>query len=90
MKYETSKYIYDFQKFQVIINFGDNIYNDKMTLSEADEGQKVLSNTILDFYDKAPPKTKSDKEKKNTHENGDAFYEGRELAFNAFKSGIFP
>ena len=38
LKYETSKYICDFQKFQTIRNFGDNIYNDEIILSEADEG----------------------------------------------------
>ena len=30
-KYETNKYIYDFQQFETIRSFGDNIYSDKIS-----------------------------------------------------------
>ena len=37
MKYETSKYIYDFQNFQTIRFVGDTIYNGTIAISEADQ-----------------------------------------------------
>ena len=64
MQYKISKYIYDFCKFQKIRNFAGNIYNGKITTSEADQRQLILLNTILDFCDKARPISKADKEKK--------------------------
>ena len=37
LKYETNKYVYNFQKFQGIRYFGDSIFNGKITISEVDK-----------------------------------------------------
>ena len=63
-KYETSKYKYDFQKLQTIRSFGNNIYDSKVTISEPDQKQSSLLNVILDFDNKAKPRSKADKKKK--------------------------
>ena len=49
LKYETSKCIYGFQKFQTIRSFGDSIYNGNSTISETDQKQNSLLNTICDI-----------------------------------------
>ena len=41
--YEAGKYKHDFRKFNSIRTFGDNIYNGKITLEEADEDQSDLA-----------------------------------------------
>ena len=37
LKYETNKYVYNFQKFQGIRYFGDSIFNGKITINEVDK-----------------------------------------------------
>ena len=45
---------------------------------------------MVKFNKKSKPETKANKDKKgNTFDSVNAFYEGRELSFNAFKSRIF-
>ena len=45
---------------------------------------------MVKFNKKSKPKAKENKDKKwNTFDSVNAFYEGRELTFNAFKSRIF-
>ena len=56
LTYETSKYIFDFQKFQTIRSFGDSIYNNKINIREAKMKQVILLVIILDFRDKSRPK----------------------------------
>ena len=41
------------------------IYNGKITINEADQKQNSLSNTILNFNNKARPRPKVEKKKKN-------------------------
>ena len=41
-----------------------------------------------EFNNKSRTKTKKQNKKRNTFENVDALYEGRELTLNDFKSGI--
>ena len=55
-----------------------------MSLSEADKKQSNLLNSILEFNNKAKPRSKADKEKKIY-----TLYEGRELNLNAYKIGMF-
>ena len=90
MKYETSKYLYDFQQFQTIRSFGDNICIGKVSISEADKKQSNLLTSILKLNNKARPRSKADKEKNDTYDSAFVLYEGRELTLNAFRSGIFP
>ena len=69
MKYKTSKNLFDFQKFQTIRSFDDSIPNGQITISETDEKQSHLLNNILEFYDKARPKSKAENNlKSHTYE----------------------
>ena len=46
---------------------------------------------MVKFNDKSWPRSREDKNKKRiTFDSVNAFCEGRELAINAYKSGIFP
>ena len=49
MKHETSKYIYDFRQVKTCRSFGDNVYNGKITINEADKKQTNLLHSILEF-----------------------------------------
>ena len=52
---------------------------------------KVFIENLVEFNNKSRPKNKEGKdEKRDTYESAYAFYEGRELTLNAFKSAIFP
>ena len=58
--------IYDFRKFNTIRTFGEDIYNGKITLEEADEDQSDLADEINNFIKKTRPKNDEKKqEKKN-------------------------
>ena len=49
------------------------IYNGKITINEADQKQNSLSNTILNFNNKARPRPKVEKKKKiDTYESANA------------------
>ena len=39
LKYETKKYIYDFQQYEKVRSFGDNIYTDKINIDEVEIDQ---------------------------------------------------
>ena len=61
------------------------------TLDEDDKKQSDLLENILKFSDRARPRAKANKKKKNeTYNSINALYECRELVLNTFKSGIFP
>ena len=62
--YKSSKNTYDFRKFQTIRNFLKDIYDDEITLEEADKNQSDLINEINDFIDKTRPKKAIIKNKK--------------------------
>ena len=63
--YEAGKYIFDFRKFNTIRTFGEDIYDGKITLEEADEDQSGLADNINNFFEKAKPKNdKKEQEKK--------------------------
>ena len=72
-------------------SFGESIYTRKAKIVETGEDQINLLKNILEFNIKPRPRTTEGKDKKrNTYESAYACYEGRELTYNAFKSGIFP
>ena len=50
--YEAGKHKYDFRKFNTIRTFGEDIYEGKITLEEADEDQSDLADTINEFNKK--------------------------------------
>ena len=40
--YKTNKYTYDFRKFNTITTFGEDIYDGKITVEEADKDQSEI------------------------------------------------
>ena len=88
--YDAGKYKYDFTKFNAIRTFGEDIYNGKITLEEADEDQSDLTDEINEFTKKT--RLKSDKKKRKREivkENLYNFFEAREMVLNVFESKIF-
>ena len=91
LKYETRKYIYDFEQYETIRSFGNSIYTRKANIVEAEADQNNLLKNIVEFNEKSRPRSKEGKDKKRyIYESAHALYEGRELALNKFKSRIFP
>ena len=86
LKYKTNKYIYHFQKFEIIRSFVD--YTGKICTDEAEMDQTNLLKNMAKFNNKSRPRSKTKKE--NTFDSVNALYEGRELTLNAFRSEIFP
>ena len=71
--YKSSKYVYDFRKFQTIGSFGDSIFNGKIITNEADKKQDNLLDVILNFNNKVRPRSKADNEERNnTYESANA------------------
>ena len=54
--YDAGKYTYDFRTFNPIRTFGEDIYEGKLTLEEADEDQFDLADQINKFIKKRRPK----------------------------------
>ena len=48
----ASEYTNSFNNFQTMRNFGKDIYNDEITLKEADDDQNNLLVEIIDFKNK--------------------------------------
>ena len=91
LKYETNKFIFDFQEFQTIRSFGDSIYTGKINIEEAKIDQNNLLKNMVNSDKKSRLRSKEDRdEKRNTFDSVNAIHEGREWTLNAFRSGIFP
>ena len=56
LKYETNKYIYNFQQFEMIRSFGDNIYTCKISTDEAEMDVSNLLENMVEFNNKTRPK----------------------------------
>ena len=55
---------FDFRIFKTIRSFGDDIYNSKITINEADQEQSDLIEYIMNFNNKKRLKIKDDKKPK--------------------------
>ena len=83
-KYRTNNNnTYDFQQYDTIRSFGDNIYPDKINVDEAEMDQTNLLENILEFNE-------GKNKKVSTYESVYTLHEGWELILNAFRSGVFP
>ena len=69
--------------------FGRNIYNDKITLKEADEYQSCLFVEIINFKSKINMKNLEKFLQKNILKNLYALFDGRERVLNVFERKIF-
>ena len=56
LKYETNNHVHDFQQFETIRSFGDNIYIGKIRINEAEMDQSNLLKNIVEFSNKTRPK----------------------------------
>ena len=63
VKYETNKYVFDFQQFETISSFGDSICNFKINIIEAEMKQTNLLKIIINFSNKSRSRTKKEKDK---------------------------
>ena len=66
MIYYSSKEPFDFETFKTVRSFGENIYNGKIAINEANQEQANLVEHILNFNNKARQKNKDDKKIKET------------------------
>ena len=88
--YDAGWYTYDFRTFNTIRTFGEDIYEGKITLEEADEDQSDLADQINKFIEETRSKNYDKKqEKKTVIENLRDFLNAREMVLNGFKSKIF-
>ena len=62
--YKTNKHVYNFQQFETIGSSSRNIFDDEITLNNADEGRSNLLPEIVDFSKNTKPKDFSKKAKK--------------------------
>ena len=62
LKYETNKYMYDFQQSEMIRSFGDSIYAGKISIDEMDQSNHLEN--MIEFNDKTRPKKKKKKRRK--------------------------
>ena len=58
LKYETNKYVYDFQQFETIRSFGESIYTGKTNINQTEMDQTNLLENIIEFNNKSKPKIK--------------------------------
>ena len=57
LKYETKTYIYNFQQYDTIRSFDDNIYNDKINIDEDEMDQTNLFKNWKEFNEKSRART---------------------------------
>ena len=62
--YDAGKYKYDFRTFNTIRTFGEDIYDSKITLEEADKHQLDLAGEINKFIKATRPKNYDKKQEK--------------------------
>ena len=87
--YRANEYSYSLKFFYTISTFGRNIYNDKITLKEADEYQSCLFVEIINFKSKINMKNLEKFLQKNILKNLYALFDGRERVLNVFERKIF-
>ena len=89
--YRTNEYTLSFKNFQSISTFGRDIYNDKITLKEANENQHSLLAENLNFRIEIKTKKPVNKrQNEDTLKSLYALFEGSKRFLDAFESRIFP
>ena len=90
MVYDGSHKTYDFRNIKTIRVFGNEIRNNIIDMSMANDEQNQLSKHIREFKSKTKPhNSESEKGKKDVVNSAMALLQGREMVFKAFESGIF-
>ena len=90
MVYKSSGKIYNFRGFKTIRTYGNEIRNNVISLAAANIEQANLLAHIQDFMKNTKPQDPEQKKLKSDVLNSlRALVKGRELIYNAFRSGIF-
>ena len=90
MVYKSTSRIYDFRGFKTIRTYGNDIRNNVTSLKAANLGQANLMAHLYDFTKNTKPQNYEQKKMKSDVLNSvGALTKGREVMFNAFRSGIF-
>ena len=90
MFYEGTSRNYDFRGFKTIRTYGNDIRNNVTSLEAANLEQANLMAHIHDFVKNTKPQDpKQKKLKSDVLDSVHALVKGRELMYNAFRSGIF-
>ena len=91
MVYKTTNKTYDFRNFKTIRAFGSKIRNNVVDMYTANVDQMNLRLYIKDFVSKTKPQNlELIKLKKEVLDSAKALFNGREMVYKAFQSGIFP
>ena len=90
MVYKGSNKTYYFRKFKTIRVFGNEIRNNIINMSMANDEQDQLLKSINEFKSKTRPQnSESKKVKEDVLNSSRSLLKGREMVFKAFESGIF-
>ena len=90
MVYKSTSRIYDFRDFKTIRTYGNDIRNNVTSLRAANLEQANLLAHFHDFMKKIKPQVPEQKKlRSDVTDSVDALVKGRELMYNAFRSGIF-
>ena len=90
MFYEGTSRNYDFRGFKTIRTYGNDIRNNVTSLKTENLEQANLMAHIYDFVKNTKPQDpKQKKLKSDVLDSMRALVKGRELVYNAFRSGIF-
>ena len=90
MVHESTSRTYDFRGFKTICAYGSDIRNNVTSLKAANLEQANLMAHINDFVKNTKPQDpKQKKMKSDVLDSVRALVKGRELMYNAFRSGIF-
>ena len=90
MVYKSTSKTYDFRNFKTIHAYGNDIRNNTISLAVANLEQANLLARSYDFVKKTKPQDPDQKKlKSDVLDSVSALVKGRELMYNAFRSGIF-
>ena len=90
MVYKASNKTYDFRKFKKIRGFGNQIRNNIIDMSMANDEQDQLIRYINKLKSKKKPhNVDSNKLKEDVLNSERVLLKGREMVYKAFESGIF-
>ena len=90
MVYEGSNKNYDFRRFKKIHVFGNEIRNNIINMSLANDDQDQLLRYINEFKSETRPQNSETKKvKDNVLNSASSLLKGREMVFKSFESGTF-
>ena len=90
MVYKSTSRSYDFRGFKTIRTYGNDIRNNVISLKAANLEQANLLAHVQNFVKNTKPQDPEQKKLKSDVVNSvRALVKGRELMYNAFRSGIF-